>query len=103
MLNDLTIGPSALLAIAAMGVCTYATRAFGAMVLRRHQPGPMLKAGLDALPVAVLTAVIAPSVAAGGPADWAAAAVTAVAAFRLPLLATFAVGVASVVAFRALL
>ena len=52
---------------------------------------------------AVLTAVIAPTALATGPAETIAAAITALAALRLPLLAVIAVGVVSVVALRALL
>ena len=51
----------------------------------------------------MLTAVIAPGLVKGGPADLAAAAITIVAATRLPLLATVAIGVASVVALRTII
>jgi uncharacterized membrane protein len=44
--------------------------------------------------------VIAPTALTTGWAEALAAAITAVAAFRLPLLATVAVGVVSVVALR---
>lgn len=47
--------------------------------------------------------VIAPAVLSGGKPDWIAAAITAVAAFRLPLPATVVIGVVSVVALRAVL
>lgn len=99
----LDVDPVALLAIGGMGVATYATRLAGAMLLADARPGPKLKAALDAVPVAVLTAVIAPAIAAGGPPDWIAAAITVVAALRLPLLAVFSIGLASVIALRALM
>ncbi len=60
-----------------------------------------LKAALDAVPPAVLMAVIAPTVFMTSIAETLAAIVTAIAAiFRLPLLAVIFVGVASVVIFR---
>ena len=50
----------------------------------------------------MLVAVVAPTALATGWAETAAAAITMLAALRLPLLATIAVGVASVVALRAI-
>jgi uncharacterized membrane protein len=51
----------------------------------------------------VLVAVIAPTALTTGWAEAFAAAITALAAFRLPLLGTVFVGVASVVLLRNLL
>jgi uncharacterized membrane protein len=59
------------------------------------------RAGFDAIPPAVLVAVIAPTALATGWPETAAAAVTILAATRLPLLATIAAGVLAVVALRA--
>ena len=93
-----------LLAIIGMGVATYLTRLSGVYLLRGlNLSGPM-KAALDALPPAVLMAVIAPMILATGLAETIAAAITAVAAFfRLPLAVTIVVGIVSVVALRAIL
>ena len=93
-----------LLAIIGMGVATYLTRLSGFYLLRGlNLSGPM-KAALDALPPAVLMAVIAPMILATGLAESIAAAITAVAAFfRLPLAVTIVVGIVSVVALRAVL
>ena len=93
-----------LLAIIGMGVATYLTRLSGFYLLRGlNLSGPM-KAALDALPPAVLMAVIAPMILATGLAESIAAAITAVAAFfRLPLAVTIMVGIVSVVALRAIL
>ena len=95
---------TALLAIIGMGVATYLTRLSGFYLLRGlNLSGPM-KAALDALPPAVLMAVIAPMILATGLAESIAAAITAVAAFfRLPLAVTIVVGIVSVVALRAVL
>lgn len=91
------------LGILAMAVATYATRIAGLWVVSHLRPTPVLTAALDAVPVAILTAVIVPAIARGGAPDLLAALVTLLAAFRLPLLATVAVGVVSVVALRAVL
>ena len=89
------------LAILGMGLATYATRLSGFYLLRGvNLSGPM-KAALDALPPAVLMAVIAPVILATGLAETLAAAITAVAAFfRLPLAVTILVGIVSVVVLR---
>jgi uncharacterized membrane protein len=97
-----TLDPTNLAAIVLMGVATYATRAAG-FLLAGHLPrsGPV-RAALDALPPAVLAAVIAPAVVEG-PAEMAAAAITMVAALRLPLLVTVAVAAGSVAILRLIL
>lgn len=92
-----------LAAILAMAAVTYATRIGGVLIADRLVLGPRLKAAFDAIPLAVLTAVIAPMALATGPAETLAAAVTALAALRLPLIGTVAVGAAAVVLFRTVL
>ena len=68
---------SALLAIIGMSVATYLTRLSGFYLLRGiNLSGPM-KAALDALPPAVLMAVIAPVILTTGWAESIAAAITA--------------------------
>lgn len=95
------LDPAILAAIAAMALATYATRLGGLYLMRAVSVRGRLKAALDALPPAILMAVIAPTVFATGPAESLAAAVTAAAAMlRLPLAATLLIGVASVVALR---
>ena len=61
-----------------------------------------MKAGLEAVPLAVLTALIAPTVLATGPAESLAAIVTLLLAWRLPVLAAILGGIAAVVLLRAL-
>ncbi len=89
-----------LLAIVAMAVVTYLTRIAGLLVADRLVLTGRAKAAFDAIPPAVLVSVIAPTALTTGWAEAIAAAVTAVVAFRLPLLATIAVGVVSVVVLR---
>ncbi len=93
-----------LLAIIGMGMATYASRISGLLLMRGVVVKGRLKAALDAVPPAVLMAVITPTVFMTGKAEALAAVATAIAAFlRLPLLATILVGVGSVVLFRKVL
>ncbi|MBL0371208.1 AzlD domain-containing protein [Rhizobium sp. KVB221] len=89
------------LAILAMAAATALTRVSGAFLLRFLTIGPQAREALDAIPPAVLMAVIAPTALATGWAETIACAVTALAALRLPLLACVVIGVLSVVALRA--
>jgi uncharacterized membrane protein len=92
-----------LFAILAMAVATYATRLAGLWITGYIPEEGRLRSALDALPPAVLTAVVAPMAIATGVAETLAAAVTILAATRLPLLATVVCGVLSIVLFRFLL
>lgn len=90
--------------IIAMAAATYLTRIGGLYLMKGLTVKGRLQAALDALPPAVLMAVIAPTVLATGPAETIAALITAGAAFlRLPMMAVVAIGVAAVIALRALL
>ena len=101
MTGLLTVHLTTLLAIIGMGLATYSTRISGLLLMRGVKVEGRLKAALDAVPPAVLMAVITPTVFMTGRAETLAAAATAVAAFfRLPLLAVILVGVVSVVGFR---
>jgi uncharacterized membrane protein len=99
----MSVDTTILLAILAMAVVSYITRIAGLFVADRLVLTGRAKAAFDAIPPAVLVAVIAPTALTTGWAEAIAAAITAVAAFRLPLLATVAVGVVSVVVLRNLM
>ena len=99
----MTVETANLAAIVAMAVVTYATRIGGLWLLRFVKVTPLVQTSLDALPVAVLTAVIAPSLIKGGAPDLIAAALTLLAASRLPLLAVVVIGVGSAVILRHLM
>ncbi len=93
-----------ILAIIGMALATYATRASGLYLMRGITVRGRLKAALDALPPAILMAVIAPTILATGSAETMAAAITATAAMlRLPLVVTILIGVVSVVVLRMVL
>jgi branched chain amino acid efflux pump len=89
-----------LLTILGMAAATYLTRIGGDLLMRNRTLGPRLTAALNAVPPAVLTAVIAPSVLAAGWPEAVAGAITAAAAFRLPLLATIACGIGTLALLR---
>lgn len=98
----MSVDPMTLAAIVAMAVVTYLTRIGGFFIAGRLALRGRAKAAFDAIPPAVLVAVIAPSALATGWPETAAALITAAAATRLPLLATIAAGVVAVVLLRSL-
>lgn len=88
-----------LIAILAMTLATYATRLSG-LVVGRHLPQQgRIRIALDALPPAVLTAVVAPAVLSG-PAEMIAGAVTLLAALRISLFPSMMMGVVTIVICR---
>jgi len=96
----MSIDPTTLAAILAMAAVTYLTRIAGIFLVGRLSG--RAKAAFDAIPPAVLVSVIAPTALATGWPETLAAFAAAAVATRLPLLATMAVGVASVVLLRML-
>jgi uncharacterized membrane protein len=98
----MTVDPLTLAAIVVMAAVTYLTRAAGFLVAGRLRLEGRAKAAFDAIPPAVLVAVIAPTALATGWPETVAAAIAAVAATRLPILATMGLGVVAVVILRGL-
>ena len=92
-----------MVAIIGMAVATYITRITGLWLVRRFEARGRVKAALDAVPPAILMAVIAPQVITGSIPETLASLVTLIAALRLPLIVAVAIGIASVVALRLLL
>ena len=88
------------LTIVLMGLVTYLTRIAGLFIAGRLSLEGRAKAAFDAIPVSVLTAVIAPTLLTSSVPETLAGVVTILAAFRLPLLGTVAVGVAPVILLR---
>ncbi len=89
-----------LLAILGMAAVTFGCRISGLLLGPRFRPTGRLRSAFDAIPPAVLTAVIAPTVLVTGWPETIAAAATIVAAFRAPMLATIVTGVVAVVILR---
>lgn len=73
---------ASLAAILGMAAATYATRAGGLWLMQRFTPSPFVAACLQHTPGAVLAAIIAPAVLAGGLATLFAAAATVLVAAR---------------------
>jgi uncharacterized membrane protein len=83
------------------GLATYLTRIGGHIVLSQFNTiHPRVQAGLEAVPAAVLTTLVAPAAMNGGPAEWAALAVAAVVCFRAPMFIGFVSGAAVLIAMR---
>ena len=89
----MSIDPINFAAILAMGALTYFTRILGFLIADRLPKSGPVRVALDALPPAVLVAVIAPIVMSG-PIEAVSGVVVLVLALRLPLIATVATGVA---------
>ncbi|MEJ8571834.1 AzlD family protein [Microbaculum marinum] len=101
--NAVAIDPFTFLAIAGMALVTYATRVGGWLATRRMVLSGRALAAMEAVPAAVLTAVITPMVLVTGPAETIAAAITVAASLKLPRLVTVALGVVCVVLLRRLM
>ena len=100
----MSLDPNTLLAIFGMTAATYFTRVGGLYLMRGVTVRGRLKAAFDALPPAILMAVIAPMILATGIAETLAAAITAGATLmRLPLVVIILIGVVSVVLLRVIL
>lgn len=68
--------PDVLLAIGAMAVATYITRAGGYALFRAIRPNGTVRAAFSYIPGALFVAYVAPALAQGGWAEWFGAAVT---------------------------
>ncbi|OJY35979.1 MAG: hypothetical protein BGP06_19285 [Rhizobiales bacterium 65-9] len=98
----MTIDATVLLAIIVMGAVTYLTRVVGFLLPSTLALSPRAQAAFDAIPPAVLVAVIAPTALATGWRETLAALICVAAAARLPLLGVVGVGVVAIVALRAI-
>ena len=82
-------------------LATYLTRAGGHLVLSRFERiHPRVEAGLNAVPAAVLTTLVAPAAASAGPAELIALVVAGVVSLRASMMTMFLVGAAVLVALR---
>ena len=90
------------LLLALLGLITYAMRIGGYLVLARFERlNPRIEAALEAVPAAVITAIVAPVALATGPAETIASAVTILAALRLSIMPTLLIGAVVVSLLRA--
>ncbi len=82
-------------------VLTYLTRAGGHLVLSRFEHiHPRVEAGLNAVPAAVLTTLVAPAAASAGPAELVALAAAGLVMLRGGMMAMFLSGAAVLIALR---
>jgi len=95
------VNADVLIAILAMAVATLATRFAGLVVPAGFARRGRLKAAFQAMPVAVLAAIIAPAVLATGWPETLAALLTIAVAWRMPLIAAVATGVVAAAVLRA--
>ena len=90
------------LLILALAAATYATRIGVDLVLSRFKRiNSRVEAALDAVPIAVITAIVVPAALATGPAETCAVAVTIAASFRLSTNISIVAGVVTVALLRA--
>ncbi|PWR19357.1 AzlD domain-containing protein [Zavarzinia aquatilis] len=98
----MSISAEALLAILAMAIATMACRLAGLVLPARLIGTGRLSRAFDAMPVAILSAILAPLLLTRGPADALAGLVVIVAAARLPMIPVIAIGIGAAAAARAL-
>ena len=82
-------------------VMTYAARVGGHLVLSRFvNVHPRVEAGLNAVPAAVLTTLVAPAAISAGPAEMIALVVAGLASLRFSLMTMFLIGAAVLIGLR---
>ena len=82
-------------------IATYVTRFGGHFILSRFGSiHHRVEAALDAVPVAVMAALVAPALISKGPAEAIAVIVAALVSTRLSMIFTVAIGLATVVLLR---
>jgi len=90
--------------IVAGAVLTYLTRVGGHLVLSRfNYIHPRVEAGLNAVPAAVLTTLVAPAAMSAGPVELIALVVAGLVALRGGMMTMFLAGAAVLIALRQLI
>jgi uncharacterized membrane protein len=69
--------PEILAAILMVGLASYLCRAGGFFLMRYVRVTPRVEAGLQAIPMAIVGAILGPVAANGGPAEWVGLAAAA--------------------------
>ena len=87
--------------ILAGAVMTYLTRIGGHLVLSRFERiHPRVEAGLNAVPAAVLTTLVAPAAISAGPAEMIALLAAGIVSLRFGMMPMFLTGAAVLIALR---
>lgn len=90
--------------ILACAIATYATRVGGHLILSRFgKINHRVEAALDAVPTAVLAALVAPALISKGWAETGAVLIAVLVASRFSMIPTVLIGLASVVFLRMVL
>lgn len=89
------ISEASLITILSMALVTYVTRVIGFLLLRDRKLSPRTRAVMDVAPGCVLISVIAPHFVSPNCGELLALFITMLAAWKLPMLATVALGVFS--------
>ncbi len=89
--------------ILAAALATYVTRIAGYVVLARFRRiHPRVEAGLNAVPAAVLSTIVAPALLTGGPSELAALVAAAAGAVRFGMPGALVAGASLLILLRAL-
>ena len=96
----MTADPQNLILILLITLATFAMRAVGAVVMARIELGPVSSAAFEAMPVAVLTAVIAPAVLTQGLPEAIAGGAAVLVGLRAPMAVVIVVAMAVVAVMR---
>lgn len=98
------LNPVVVAVILGMSLVTYVTKAGGLWLLGKIEISPRLESGLDILPGAIIVSILAPELVGGTLATWVAAGIVLVVAWRTESITlSLGVGVAAILALRAVL
>ena len=87
--------------IIAGAIATYLTRIGGHLVISRFENiHPRVEAGLNAVPAAVLTTLVAPAAVSAGPAEMIALLAAGIVSLRAGMMPMFLTGAAVLILFR---
>lgn len=100
LLETVNLEPRAVLTILGMGLATFFSRVLGYYVISRIAIRGRLAGALQAVPGAVLVALIAPTMFSSSVADTLASAITVALAWRVSTLVALLGGVVSIVLLR---
>jgi len=93
---------AALATILGMALATYATRVLGYLLLRNRQLAPRTRNALERAPGCVMLSVIVPYFVSSRPEELIAIGIAVVCAWRLSMLPTMVISVASLGILKAL-
>lgn len=103
-MSDVAFGsldPLVVAVILGMALVTIVTKVGGLWLLSQFEVSDRLEAGLSVLPGAIVIAILAPELVAGGPAEWGAAGATGLVMWRTEnILLALCTGLAAVILFR---